>query len=90
MSSVGNDRPIDLAGIAELLGVASTTPQQWRQRGVLPEPDPGLSFPDKPLWWRSKIVAWAKETNRWPRGTAARARRSRRTDGGDGPAQRSA
>jgi len=67
---VPEDKLIDLAGIAELLGVASVTPSQWRQRGVLPEPD--LSFPDKPLWKRQTIIDWAKETDRWPPGRAAR------------------
>ncbi len=76
MASVGRDKPIDMAGIARLLGVAATTPQQWRQRGVLPEPDPELSFADKPIWKTSVIIEWAKRTNRWPRGTAARTRKS--------------
>jgi hypothetical protein len=64
------DRLIDLAGIAELLGVASVTPQQWRQRNQLPPPDE--PFPDKPLWKMSTIIRWARQTNRWPPGTAAR------------------
>jgi len=72
MAGLGSDKPIDMAGIAKLLGVAPTTPQQWRQRGVLPEPDPDLSFKDKPVWWRSKIIEWAKLTNRWPHGSGAR------------------
>lgn len=65
------DKLVDLAGIAVLLGVAAVTPQQWRQRGQLPDPDVG-SFPDKPLWERATIIAWAKDTGRWPPGTAAR------------------
>lgn len=71
-------QPIDLAGIAELLGVAATTPQQWRQRGVLPDPDPGLSFKGKPVWRVREIIQWAKESNppRWPHGAAARARKT--------------
>lgn len=73
---VGSDKPIDMAGIAKLLGVAPTTPQQWRQRGVLPEPDPDLSFPDKPIWKTRTIVEWAKSTNRWPHGSAARQRKA--------------
>lgn len=73
--AIGSDKPIDLAGIARLLGVAATTPQQWRQRGVLPEPDPDLSFPDKPIWRTSAIVKWAKDTNRWPHGSASRGTR---------------
>lgn len=71
MSLSSSDRLVDLAGIAALLGVAPTTPQQWRQRELLPDPDePG--FPDKPLWRTSTIITWAKETHRWPPGTAAR------------------
>lgn len=65
------DRLVDLAGIAELLQVAPNTPQQWRQRDQLPNPDVP-DFPDKPLWKASTIIAWARETHRWPPGTAAR------------------
>lgn len=65
------DRLIDLAGIAKLLDVADVTPQQWRQRKQLPEPD-NTDFPDKPLWKASSIIAWARQTHRWPPGTAAR------------------
>jgi phage terminase Nu1 subunit (DNA packaging protein) len=70
MSTNDLDRLVDLAGIAELLGVAPVTPQQWRQRGQLPDPDE--PFPDKPLWKTSTIIAWARKTKRWPPGTAAR------------------
>jgi len=66
---------IDLPGIAELLGVKVTTPQQWRQRGQLPDPDVPMfpdAFPDKPLWYKSTIITWAKQTNRWPPGRVAR------------------
>lgn len=76
MPSAGSNPPIDMAGIAKLLGVAATTPQQWRQRGVLPPEDPELSFPDKPVWKRNAIIQWAKDTNRWPRGAAARPRKT--------------
>jgi hypothetical protein len=71
------DQLVDLAGIADLLGVASVTPQQWRQRNQLPEPDVP-DFPDKPLWKASTIVAWARATNRWPPGRAARPAMQRR------------
>ncbi len=69
------DRLIDLAGIATLLGVSSVTPQQWRQREQLPPPDEP-DFPDKPLWRTSTIIAWARQTNRWPPGRAARTRKT--------------
>lgn len=65
-------KQIDMAGIARLLGVKSTTPQQWRQRQVLPEADPELSFPDKPIWATDVIIAWAKQTGRWPYGDEVR------------------
>lgn len=65
------DKLIDLAGIAHLLGVARVTPQQWRQREQLPDPD-NADFPDKPLWKTSTIIGWARDTNRWPPGKAAR------------------
>lgn len=69
---------IDMAGIADLLGVAPVTPQQWRQRSrkgemvpPLPEPDvPEIT--DKPLWYEHTIVAWADQTGRWPKGKAGR------------------
>jgi len=70
---------LDLAGIARFLGVASTTPQQWRQRAQLPAPDPEISFPDKPLWRKRSIRLWAMtppqdQPVRWPPGKAARSR----------------
>lgn len=65
------DKLLDLPGIARLLGVAEVTPQQWRQRGQLPDPDEP-DFPDKPLWKTSTIISWARKSGRWPPGTAAR------------------
>jgi hypothetical protein len=69
---------IDLAGIAELLGVSPVTPPQWRQRSrkgeldvPLPEPDV-QEISDKPLWYEDTIVDWAQRTNRWPPGRVAR------------------
>jgi hypothetical protein len=75
----GDDDVLDLAGIAAFLGVAATTPQQWRQRGALPAADPKLSFPDKPVWRRGEIRMWAmfppaEQPVRWPPGAAARTR----------------
>lgn len=75
------EKMIDLLGISQLLGVAEVTPQQWRQRsqkGELwpPLPDPDYpEIPDKPLWKESTIIDWAKRSDRWPPGTAARTRR---------------
>lgn len=44
---------VDLAGIARHMGVERFTPQQWKQRGVLPPVD----FPEiaEPLWYASTI-----------------------------------
>lgn len=46
-------RIVDLAGIARHMNVERFTPQQWRQRGLLPPVD----FPDirEPLWYVSTI-----------------------------------
>lgn len=71
------DRLVDLRGIATLLGVSKYTPQQWRERGQLPDPDMP-DFPDKPLWRTSTVVDWAKDTRRWPPGKAARGPRRRK------------
>jgi len=72
-------RILDMAGIAEVLGVQPDTPQQWRYRGLGPAsepfPEPDLSPGGKPLWDIDTIVAWAKATGRWPRGTAHRPQR---------------
>lgn len=48
---------VDLKGIARHMKVNRLTPQQWRQRGLLPAVD----FPeiDYPLWYVSTIKAWA-------------------------------
>ncbi len=55
---------VDLAGIAELLEVQPHTPNQWRQRKLLPKVD----FPDikTPLWRKSTIINWARLTGRLP------------------------
>lgn len=44
---------VDLAGIARHMRVERYTPQQWRQRGLLPPVD----FPEirEPLWYASTI-----------------------------------
>jgi hypothetical protein len=53
---------LDLSAIAERCGVSKFTPQQWRQRDVLPPVD----FPevDVPLWRVSTIRRWARDTDR--------------------------
>lgn len=64
------DNIIDLRGIARLLKVSKHTPNQWRQRGLLPEVD----FPElmRPAWRKSTIITWARSTGRWPPGSTAR------------------
>lgn len=70
----GDQDVIDLAGIADYLQVATTTPQQWRQREKLEPEDPETSFADKPTWRRRSIRRWAltSEPLRWPPGVASR------------------
>lgn len=70
----GDQDVIDLAGIADYLQVASTTPQQWRQREKLLPEDPETSFTDKPTWRRRNVRRWALESEplRWPPGVASR------------------
>lgn len=44
---------VDLAGVARHMGVERYTPQQWKQRGLMPPVD----FPEikEPLWYASTI-----------------------------------
>jgi hypothetical protein len=54
---------VDLAGIARHMRVERFTPQQWKQRGHLPEVD----FPEikEPLWYASTIrTHFADRTHR--------------------------
>ena len=61
---------VDLRGIARLLKVSKHTPNQWRQRGLLPPTD----FPEllRPVWRKTTIIRWAQDTGRWPPGETAR------------------
>lgn len=70
----GDERVLDLAGIAGYLHVASTTPQQWRQREVLLKENPATSFADKPTWKQADVREWALTSDppRWPPGVAGR------------------
>jgi len=78
------DPLIGLPQIAELAGVASSTPMIWRQRsrpeyagpGKLRKPFPAPSdtrYSDKPQWRAiTDVLTWLWETDRWPRGAVAR------------------
>lgn len=57
---------LDLAAIADLLGVAHRTATTWRTRGVLPPPD--FTISNRPGWRRATILRWArKRTSTHPR-----------------------
>ena len=57
------DEPVGLAEIAERLGVARATVDQWRARGLLPEPR--WTVGGRPAWdWHRDILRWARETGR--------------------------
>jgi predicted site-specific integrase-resolvase len=48
--------------VAATLGVKVTTVHQWRQRGLLPEPEAVVS--GVPMWAPDTIEAWAVATGR--------------------------
>jgi len=62
---VGASRPVGLEEVARELGVRRATADQWRARGVLPEPTWMVS--GSPVWIWSDIKTWARETGRLPR-----------------------
>lgn len=53
---------VDLAEIAERLGVPKDTVNKWRFRNLLPEPDYNLAV--GPVWEWETIRDWAERTNR--------------------------
>ncbi len=55
--------------IAELLGVAYSTVQQWRQRKIFPAPDGHVS--GTPYWQRSRPLEWAHASRGEPIRTRA-------------------
>ena len=55
---------VDIAAIAERLGVNKDTVNKWRYRDLLPPPDHDLAV--GPVWEWSTIEEWAKTTNRLP------------------------
>jgi len=54
--------PVGLAEIAERLGVARATVDQWRARGLLPAPR--WTVGGRPAWSLHDILRWARETGR--------------------------
>lgn len=56
------DEPVGLAEIAEQLGVARATVDQWRARDLLPEPR--WTVGGRPAWSLDDILRWARETGR--------------------------
>lgn len=53
---------IGLQDMVEMFDMTEGSVQQWRIRGVLPEPLRVIGR--TPVWLYSDIVAWAKETGR--------------------------
>ena len=55
--------PVGLAEIAARLGVTRKTADQWRARGLLPDPEP-TTVGGRP-WWRWAVIEqWAQDTGR--------------------------
>ena len=55
----------DLIGIGEiavLFGVKRQTVDQWRHRGILP--DPVWTISNRPVWSVEQLVDWAEDTGR--------------------------
>ncbi len=56
---------LDLVGpkeISEMFGVHRVTVDRWRREEVLPEPEGYLAM--GPVWTRSRIEKWGRETGR--------------------------
>lgn len=62
LAMIPKEMPLGLSEIAQLCGVSRRTPEVWRARGVLPEPDGMVS--GSPLWWRETVTTWATATGR--------------------------
>ena len=55
---------VDRQLVAQRLGVSINTVDQWKYRGLLPEPDyPELA---NPIWKWETIETWAEGTSRLP------------------------
>jgi hypothetical protein len=77
--AVPSDKLVDLADIAVMCDVVATTPPQWRQRRVLPEPDAYgkllVVLDGKVVWtgseneFTAKPLWWASTIVRWAKAT---------------------
>lgn len=56
------DDPVGAVEIAERLAVRRATVDQWRQRGIFPEPQGVVG--GRPAWDWPVVEAWARETGR--------------------------
>lgn len=59
-------KPLDIVGpseIATMLGVHRQQITLWRRKGTMPEPAAVLQG-NRPVWYRSTIIAWAAEQGR--------------------------
>lgn len=59
--------PVGIQEIAEKLGVARATVDQWIQRGIFPAQD--WTVGGRPAWDWSTVRRWAETTNRYSEGT---------------------
>lgn len=50
--------------VARALGVATATVQQWRFRGIFPDPD--IRQGARNFWWPQTVELWARVTGRAP------------------------
>lgn len=57
-------QPVGLEEIAQRLGIKRNTADQWRQRGLLPQPEWPVG--GRPAWPWGVIAAWAWRTGRLP------------------------
>ena len=55
-------RLLGIHEIADAFGVERATVDQWRRRGVLPDPDVDLQ--GGPVWWESTLRRWARASGR--------------------------
>lgn len=70
---------VGLAEIANRLSATRTSVDQWRHKGLLPEPS--WTIGGRPAWdWR-KIARWARSTGRALETSPSKVRKSRRVPG---------